>query len=129
MIRSDRLCEPSSLGRASDRVGQRGIEFEVARLEFKDPGQGQQAVLWHPQIVELPGQGACLFLGRPDIGHDAWQHDHAIGVTAGRASALLDVGIELRRALVGLVRGEDRLGVPRGEILAVLRGSGLHEQG
>ena len=64
-----------------------------------------------------------------DDRNDARQDLDGLRVPAGRRRPLFQVGVEVLRIGEGLVRGEDCLGVPGREVLAVLGGAGLHNHG
>ena len=80
------------------------------------------------QGVELGLLGLRLLLGAADDGADAGQDQQVLGPSAVRGEPSLEVGVEVLRLREGLLRGEDRLGVPGGELLAGLGRPGLHQQ-
>ena len=104
------------------------VEVEFGRVELQLLGEVAQRVLGDDQPVQLGLELARLGLGVADDRHDARQDEHRVGVPAGRRGPPLEVGVERLRLLERLLRGEDRLGVAGGELLAVLRGPGLHQQ-
>lgn len=114
------------LGR--DVVGQFGVEVEVVRGDPQAQGELALGVLGDDEAVQFGVQLVRLGLGVADDGDDAGQDLDGVGVPAAGRGPRLDVPVEGGALLQGLLGGEHGLGVPGGEVLAVLAGPGLHEQ-
>jgi len=74
--------------------------------------------------LQCPGFG----LGRADGWHQAGQDLDLVRVAADTADAGLQVGVELLRVAERLLGGEHRLGVPGGELPAVVRRARLDQE-
>ena len=101
-------------------VRQLRVERQVLRPHPQRVRELGAGVLRPDQLVELPLQPPRLGLGAADHRHDPRQDLDRLGVPADRGRAALEVAVEVLRVLQGLLRGEHRLGVAGGEVLAVL---------
>ncbi|GAA3310975.1 hypothetical protein GCM10020295_79470 [Streptomyces cinereospinus] len=110
------------------QLGQWPVQRQSAQIGAEHPGQLGQPVLRDLEVRQLLLQCAGLGLRGADDGRDAGKHQQLVPGAAVAGEPGLDVLVEGLAVAECLLGGEDGLGVLGGELLAVLRRTGLHQQ-
>ena len=123
-----RLCAPSISAGGGRSAGSARVEVQLRERQLEQLGERALAVRMGDQLLEFGVTRRASASVMPMTGTMPGRILMWSGLRPAASVRGLEVRVERLRLGEGLLRGEDRLGVAGGEILAVLGRAGLHEQ-